>query len=121
MGLLQVHEVEKNWPDLKAVALNADADSAKFEAAKRGRYSIGMLTARCQILRVMECRVSLYGWWFLVPSYPSFTVIAGCITVFLAPEALVEGGRGREVIDTLRANNMLATLVVDEAHNVYTQ
>ena len=43
------------------------------------------------------------------------------ITVFLAPEALVEDRRGRDLIDTLRANNMLGMLVVDEAHNVYTQ
>lgn len=54
-------------------------------------------------------------------SLSSFTVTSGDMTVFLAPEALVEGRRGRELIDTLRANNMLAMLVVDEAHNVYTQ
>jgi hypothetical protein len=121
MGMLQVHEVEMNWPDLEAVALNADADSVKFDAAKRGRYSIGMLTARCQIVCMMECRVRLHGCWALFPSHLSLIVTAGDMTVFLAPEALVEGRRGRELIDTLRANNMLAMLVVDEAHNVYTQ
>lgn len=57
MGVLQVHEVEKNCPDLTAVALNADADSAQFDAAERGRYSLGILTAHCQLLSAMECRV----------------------------------------------------------------
>lgn len=71
MEILQVHEVEMNWPDLEAVALNADADSVKFDAAKRGRYSISMLTARCQIVCMMECRVRLHGCWALFPSHLS--------------------------------------------------